>query len=142
MKESEAYHKLRPFLARLFAVDRVENAILPGMPDVIISRNDKTTFVEMKAKIGKHLRGSQVAWCLRRKEKECFADMFVLTYNGMHWHIFWMAEVAENGGLVSLDLAHVVYVNPELVAQFFYSYMFNPKEVAHDIRRRVGESES
>lgn len=118
MKESETYAILRPHLARLFAVDRVENAINPGMSDVLLSSEDRTIFVEMKATIGKILRGSQCAWCMKRNMRGCRADMYVLAYDGSKFYLFLMVDVVNNAGLVSLEVTHVVFTNPERVAEF------------------------
>jgi hypothetical protein len=123
MKESDAYAKLRPELVKYFHVDRIENAILPGMPDVILSAMNKTLFVEMKAAIGKRLRGSQVSWCLKRSAKGCNNDMFVIAEDVGHYLIFFMADVAKNAGIVELETYHQAFSTPSQVARFFDMYV-------------------
>ena len=124
MKESVTYSKLRPELAKFFQIDRVENAIQPGMPDVVLSAFNRTMFVEMKAEIGKSLRGSQVSWCFRRVTKGCTNDMFVIARDMEQYVIFYMVDVANNAGEVSLDLYHVVKQTPEEVAAYFRMVLF------------------
>lgn len=120
MKESDAYRKLKPALSERFHIDRVENAIMPGLPDVMLSALNSTMFVEMKAEVGKRLRGSQVSWCLRRHLAGCSEDMMVLVEDMGQFLIFYMVDVANNGGLVELELYHEVKRTPQEVAQFFY----------------------
>ena len=139
MRESDTYAELRPLLTRLFAVDRVENAIAPGFPDVLLSNSCQTIFVELKAEIGKRLHGAQVAWILRRAEKGCVDDAFVVTRNKQAWYIFWMIDVARNVGLVSLDLDHVKCAGPEAVVKNLYQYMFSNEGDMNDTRRRTAE---
>ena len=137
MKESVAYTRLRPHLARLFAVDRVENAISPGMPDVLLSCQNRTLFVEMKAAVGKYLRGSQCSWCMRRHERGCRDDMFVLALDNYTWYVWWTVDVVNNAGLVSLDLDVLSFNRPENVVKFFHDLLFNPEGVEYDTRGRA-----
>lgn len=142
MKESKNYSDLRPHLAKLFAIDRVENAVMPGIPDCILSAKNKTLYTELKAEVGKRLRGSQVAWCLKRVEKKCVVDMFVVTRHHDDWVIFVMYDVANNAGLVSLSLDHVVCKNAEHVAETLYEYLDEIQGGLHDVRRRARASKS
>jgi hypothetical protein len=119
MRESTAYSTLRPALAKCFHVDRVENAILPGMPDVMLSANDRTIYVEMKAELGKRLRGSQIAWCLKRHKRGCDEDMFILVEDMGQFLIFRMTDVALSGGMVDEKLYHIVKKTPNDVVAFF-----------------------
>lgn len=140
MKESKNYADLRPHLAKLFAIDRVENAIMPGIPDCVLSAKNRTLYVELKAEVGKRLRGSQVAWCLKRVEKKCVVDMFVVTKSHGDWVIFVMYDVANNAGLVSLSLDHSVCQSAEHVAQTLYEYLDEIQGGLHDVRRRARAS--
>lgn len=130
MKESVTYSKLRPELAKFFHIDRVENAIQPGMPDVVLSAFSRTLFVEMKAEIGKSLRGSQVAWCMKRAAKNCTSDMFVIARDMEQYVIFHMVDVAMNAGVVSLDLHHTVKRTIQGVASYFREALLGDEDGA------------
>ena len=63
--------------------------------------------------------------------------MFALSYDNNEWHVFWMVDVANNAGLLSLSLDYVLYTNPEHVARFFYDILFNYEGAVNDIRGRA-----
>ena len=119
--ESEIYEEVVASIGDCFAVERLENAVKTGTLDVTVSCDNRTIWVELKRSVDEELRGSQVAWLLKRHKSGCNCDAFILTMEGDEFLIAWAYDVALSGKKLK-DCTHVKSGKKELVMFFLFVF--------------------
>jgi len=97
MLESDVYRKFHEALGEFFDVHRIENAIGAGAFDCALSWRNKTIWVELKKNVEQPLRGSQIAWVVRRVRAKCELDMYVVSMDDGNFVVADGVEMAVKG---------------------------------------------
>ena len=119
--ESDIYDEMVESLGDYFAVERLENAVKFGTPDVTVSMDNRTIWVELKRSLEHELRGTQVAWLMKRAKAGCNNDAFIITMEGDNFIIIWAYEAASSGRPLE-KCTHVTATKEELRAFFLFAF--------------------
>lgn len=100
-RESEQYQRFKRALESSFDLHRIENLVNSGTFDVVLSRNDRSIWVELKRDFQQCLRPSQLRWGMNRQKAGCYNDMWIV-YPGSDddWVILKFTEVLQARGIL------------------------------------------
>jgi hypothetical protein len=100
--EAAVYQKFRRHLISQFDVHRIDNIANAGTFDVMLSRHNRTIWVELKKDIKQSLRPSQLKWGMNRQKHGCTEDMWIVcpSYDD-DWKIFDFTHVLQARGILS-----------------------------------------